>query len=759
MIHLFKRIKKLLYLKNLIAYIVCPVLVLLTGIASLTYFFNKEYTRLLEKNCVSSMQSFAHDSESTIYSSANVINALSYDTKVVGVLNETITVSDSNTQYEVSKTLNQLVQNIDFINSIAIYIENDNNVITNQGVYNSRNFFEKEYVYKNYNLKYWENFMFFDSSAYRILSPTTVKSSDETKYVIPVVFRKIGEHKFNNFLIVNIDLKRIFNNYQKSKITSNSEVSILSNFSGQTFTPSSGKSAIISDNEFYNSLNTLGNSFTYKDPDKGKCFVAYHATTDNLIGYTYYITIPYDDINTQLRPFHYTIWFLLSLCLIITMLTLIFSAKKMSSSFMNIAKTLNPINNDDSLPPYDLLVYLRDSAKIVATERENLLSALSYAQEKYLVNYLDSNNNAIDKSTPDIVSTSLPFKHEQFISIIIQLYPTNLFYDVYSNEEYNNIRIGFSALLKDLFSRYFDTFVVSNENDAKYIILNLDNNEDIEYIDNILSYIQSNLKNDMEYVELFIGKGMIHTGLEGLKQSHTEALQNMKIIPKENVNINSATNSYNSIRYAFTNKNESELFSALISEDIENAKKIIDRAIQKSDNIDIHSKRQLYSQIITVIFRVLRIKNIVYDENNIGDSMLIYGILEKKPSEIYLYIIHLTSKIETYKKKTITQESSNDIIKYINNNFTDPLLCLDTIATHFNTHSSNISKIIKQQLGIGFHEYVTNSRIEYAKKLISDTNYSLTEICQNCGFSNRQTFYRSFKKNVGITPNEYRTNN
>ena len=51
---------------------------------------------------------------------------------------------------------------------------------------------------------------------------------------------------------------------------------------------------------------------------------------------------------------------------------------------------------------------------------------------------------------------------------------------------------------------------------------------------------------------------------------------------------------------------------------------------------------------------------------------------------------------------------------------------------------------------------LTRLRIEHAKELLSTTQYSMKEIGVMSGYSDPNYFSKSFKKNVGVTPTEYR---
>ena len=46
-----------------------------------------------------------------------------------------------------------------------------------------------------------------------------------------------------------------------------------------------------------------------------------------------------------------------------------------------------------------------------------------------------------------------------------------------------------------------------------------------------------------------------------------------------------------------------------------------------------------------------------------------------------------------------------------------------------------------------------------AKKLLSGTPLSVTEIAEKCGYSSYVYFAKQFRKNTGMTPSDYRKNN
>jgi two-component system response regulator YesN len=67
-----------------------------------------------------------------------------------------------------------------------------------------------------------------------------------------------------------------------------------------------------------------------------------------------------------------------------------------------------------------------------------------------------------------------------------------------------------------------------------------------------------------------------------------------------------------------------------------------------------------------------------------------------------------------------------------------------------------ISKLFKEQLGINYIDFLTECRIEKAKKLMSDPEKSLKEITYEVGYHDPNYFSKVFKKQSGVSPTEYR---
>ncbi|HWT27502.1 MAG TPA: AraC family transcriptional regulator, partial [Mobilitalea sp.] len=83
-------------------------------------------------------------------------------------------------------------------------------------------------------------------------------------------------------------------------------------------------------------------------------------------------------------------------------------------------------------------------------------------------------------------------------------------------------------------------------------------------------------------------------------------------------------------------------------------------------------------------------------------------------------------------------------------------ISLDDASRSVDISPYYFSKLFKEETGENFIEYLTNIRIEKAKKLLQNRDLSIKNICVETGYSDPNYFSRIFKKQVGVTPTEYR---
>lgn len=128
--------------------------------------------------------------------------------------------------------------------------------------------------------------------------------------------------------------------------------------------------------------------------------------------------------------------------------------------------------------------------------------------------------------------------------------------------------------------------------------------------------------------------------------------------------------------------------------------------------------------------------------------------------QVFIYEEQLLKKAEEAALKKSTMENANAsdaILDYINANFRDNSMGLETLAVQFNMSVSNLSRRIKESIGENYSDYIFRIRLEEACRLLRETEISVRNIPAEIGYGDYSSFSRKFKSKLGVTLKEYRT--
>ena len=93
---------------------------------------------------------------------------------------------------------------------------------------------------------------------------------------------------------------------------------------------------------------------------------------------------------------------------------------------------------------------------------------------------------------------------------------------------------------------------------------------------------------------------------------------------------------------------------------------------------------------------------------------------------------------------------------YIEANFADPSLSLDTVAGNAGITPTYLSALFKKSEKQSFVSYLTEVRLKHAKELLLTGQKKTYEVALECGYANPTYFSSIFKKHTGYSPSEYR---
>jgi two-component system response regulator YesN len=128
-------------------------------------------------------------------------------------------------------------------------------------------------------------------------------------------------------------------------------------------------------------------------------------------------------------------------------------------------------------------------------------------------------------------------------------------------------------------------------------------------------------------------------------------------------------------------------------------------------------------------------------------------------AELSGVLLNYLAELTVYRQKrdnTATVEIIESIRNYIHDNFKEDI-SLERIADHFHFNPSYISMLFKTHSEAGFKEYLIRVRIDEAKRLLRETGLKVYEVARRAGYNDVAYFVKLFRKEVGVSPNHYRS--
>lgn len=117
--------------------------------------------------------------------------------------------------------------------------------------------------------------------------------------------------------------------------------------------------------------------------------------------------------------------------------------------------------------------------------------------------------------------------------------------------------------------------------------------------------------------------------------------------------------------------------------------------------------------------------------------------------------LSILSAISTKNTESITQNLASQIYTYLASN-TKQDFSLDRLATIFAYHKSYIIKVMNDNYQKTPSQIHTHFRLEEAKSLLIETTFAIQKISEEVGYHDTAYFSKTFKKQFGVTPSEFR---
>lgn len=174
---------------------------------------------------------------------------------------------------------------------------------------------------------------------------------------------------------------------------------------------------------------------------------------------------------------------------------------------------------------------------------------------------------------------------------------------------------------------------------------------------------------------------------------------------------------------------------------------IVEESIIKNSLYDINQKLMQFFNI-----EILHLAD--------GSTRKIYSLQNNNIEEIHKYLIKVTNNGNDHKKNLasgnfVAHKLLRPALDYIESNLSNKLN-VNHLAALCYISESYFSKLFNREFGISVPQYITDRKISVAKKVLTVSNKTILHIALELGFVDSGYFIKTFKQQVGITPNAYR---
>lgn len=275
-----------------------------------------------------------------------------------------------------------------------------------------------------------------------------------------------------------------------------------------------------------------------------------------------------------------------------------------------------------------------------------------------------------------------------------------------------------------------------------------------QFASDLVHAFQSHLK-----LNVYIGVGGIYPNLAGIPESYSEAVEALQYRLYEE---QSQVIFFEELE---SRKKQASFYYPFYIEDIliDNLENL--RFKEAEENLEeylmaVRSSKShiIISQCYYMLLCTMCKSLIRKGYSQIYDDKLLYSLQERKTSgEVYDWFVQ--NIFPYYTKISHASTDMNILVQKVSNYISEHVyedISLLQCAELVGISPPHLSKLFKKEMGMHFLDYVLDCKIKEAQKLLVSTRFSVKEIAEKIGYSER-SLIRIFQKYTHMTPSQYRT--
>lgn len=675
--------------------------------------------------------------------------------------------------YQFQSTLSDIVKTNNLYQSVYIYLDNSNYVLTSDGVIQKDSFEDTgwiKYYTENKELKKpisWLNTRLNGIENENMPLDSLNKNNNRANYVLSYVYPLTPyTTKLRGAVVINVFENALCKQINSNNSDSEGYISII-NTNGDVIShvDKTLAGANIKDMNYIKQILSSKPSEGYliTNINKKRYLVTYFKT--DLNNWIYVGVFSLDTLTKKINSFKLLIIYISIILLVTGILTSFIVSRKLYNPVKKLVQEIKSRKGIDIIGNESEESLLSKAFDTIIKQEDQLFNTLEKNKRNLRENYLLGllKGKTINTDDQNDVGVEFPFQH--FLCAIIAIDRFKDFTTNFSSEQQYYLKTVILNICEEVFGSSLQCSGLVMERDKIVLIINTGNSN--------FSYIFSIIKESFAIVQKEVSKvidstitvciGNLYNDLPHIKTSYFEAQNSLKLrfIQGHGSIICDQDSHIEESKYYYPFTMEKHILYTMDA----GSKEAILSSVSDFINELKENKELTYDNVILILNQLLgsTIKYLL--DLNISVSMVfgndfnIYTRLTENETldetglwlaKIYLRIIEYCEKPKCDGKKHIA-----NILEYIRKNYTRDI-DVNTLADHVGLSYSHVRKIFIDETGENIVNYINNLRIEEAQRLLRQTNMNVNNIALSLGYNNNQSFNRFFKKYVGVTPGEYR---
>lgn len=338
-----------------------------------------------------------------------------------------------------------------------------------------------------------------------------------------------------------------------------------------------------------------------------------------------------------------------------------------------------------------------------------------------------------------------------------------------AEQQWAMIRFIVSNISQELLGRRGVAHAVETELNRLVLLVNLhmeDHEERSAYLESVIQELKTVIESRFSII-LSIGVSGIRQHYREIALCYSEALEALEY---RIVKGKSSVTYYREIgqmsdraRYYYPLDLEMQLANAIKSGDFEQADQLmrhIEEMNFRSKQISPEMGKLLYFNMMSTMIKIWnntseRVQHMLVDDFDPLSRLSACSTLIEMQEQIrIIYQVICESVVASQRDPGAIL--ADQIAAFIQENYGDNSLSLNSIAEQFNLSPQYLSGFFKKHRGYNLADYMTRIRVDSAKQLLKDETLSLNRIAELVGYAKDAGLIRVFKKYVGVTPGKYR---